>query len=163
MILHCPECRARHVDAGEFAMKPHHTHACQGCGFVWRPAIIPTVGVQFLPGLKDEKSPAAAPSATKASGGTLTVYPTAKAAYADEVERMRSSPTTERCRAARDRDLALVGAALEAAAQRICPNCQRGLDLYPLDDAGHHGQYRCSGVAIRAIDPAAIVAEVDRG
>ena len=53
MILHCPECHARHVDAGAFATKPHHTHACQSCGFAWRPAVVPTVGVQFLPGVRD--------------------------------------------------------------------------------------------------------------
>jgi hypothetical protein len=53
MILHCPECRARHIDAGEFATKWHHTHACQHCGMVWRPAIGPTIGVQFLPGFKN--------------------------------------------------------------------------------------------------------------
>ena len=53
MIIHCPDCGCRHVDKGEFATKPHHTHACQACGMVWRPAIVPTVGVQFLPGFKD--------------------------------------------------------------------------------------------------------------
>ena len=53
MLLWCPACGQRHVDAGEFATKPHHTHACQHCGMVWRPALGPTVGVQFLPGLKD--------------------------------------------------------------------------------------------------------------
>lgn len=53
MLLVCPECGARHVDKGEFAEKIHHTHACQECGMVWRPAIVPTVGVQFLPGFKD--------------------------------------------------------------------------------------------------------------
>ena len=53
MILHCPECGARHVDEGEFSIEPHHTHACQECGFVWRPARVDTVGVQFLPGYKD--------------------------------------------------------------------------------------------------------------
>lgn len=53
MILNCPACGARHVDAGRFATHPHHTHACQQCGMVWRPAIVPTVGVQFLPGFKD--------------------------------------------------------------------------------------------------------------
>lgn len=53
MLLWCPGCRLRHIDAGEFATKPHHTHACQGCGMVWRPAIVPTVGVKFLPGFKD--------------------------------------------------------------------------------------------------------------
>jgi hypothetical protein len=53
MLLWCPECRARHVDGGEFATKSHHTHACQTCGHVWRPAVVATVGVQFLPGFKD--------------------------------------------------------------------------------------------------------------
>ena len=63
MVLHCPECRARHIDEGEFATKPHHTHACQSCGLTWRPAIVPTVGVQFLPGFKND------PPATPASDG----------------------------------------------------------------------------------------------
>ena len=55
MILHCPECHNRHIDEGEFATKVHNTHACQFCGFVWLPAIVPTVGVQFLPGFKNEQ------------------------------------------------------------------------------------------------------------
>lgn len=54
MIINCPMCRARHIDKGEFATKIHHTHACQCCGFVWRPAVVATVGVEFLPGFKDE-------------------------------------------------------------------------------------------------------------
>jgi rubredoxin len=53
LILHCPLCHARHIDEGEFATKAHHTHACQSCGHVWRPAIAATVGVQFLPGFKN--------------------------------------------------------------------------------------------------------------
>ncbi len=61
MILNCPSCSARHIDVGAFATKIHHTHACQACGMVWRPAISPTVGVQFLPGFKDA-SPAREPS-----------------------------------------------------------------------------------------------------
>jgi rubredoxin len=52
MLLWCPECGVRHVDEGEFATKLHHTHACQDCGHVWRPAIIATRGVQFLPGFR---------------------------------------------------------------------------------------------------------------
>lgn len=55
MLLWCPECGERHVDVGEFATKPHHTHACQHCGHCWRPAIEPTCGVQFLPGFKNEE------------------------------------------------------------------------------------------------------------
>ncbi len=53
MLLWCPECQGRHVDVGEYETKPHHTHACQQCGHVWRPALVSTVGVQFLPGFKD--------------------------------------------------------------------------------------------------------------
>jgi hypothetical protein len=53
MLLHCPMCNARHIDEGEFATKPHHTHACQSCGMCWRPAIVATCGVQFLPGFKN--------------------------------------------------------------------------------------------------------------
>ena len=53
MLLWCPECGERHIDRGDFATKPHHTHACQECGMTWRPAVVPTVGVLFLPGFKD--------------------------------------------------------------------------------------------------------------
>jgi len=68
MILHCPECGERHVDVGEFATKLHHTHACQVCGMVWRPAIGPTVGVQFLPGFKNDP---ATPSEQAETCGTI--------------------------------------------------------------------------------------------
>lgn len=54
MIMHCPLCNGRHIDTGTFATKRHHTHACQHCGYVWRPAIVATIGVRFLPGFKDE-------------------------------------------------------------------------------------------------------------
>lgn len=53
MRLTCPSCNALHIDEGEFETKPHHTHACQHCGNVWRPAIVATVGVRFLPGFKN--------------------------------------------------------------------------------------------------------------
>ena len=53
LLLTCPWCGHRHIDEGEFAEKPHHTHACQNCGMCWRPSIIPTIGVQFLPGFKN--------------------------------------------------------------------------------------------------------------
>lgn len=54
MRLPCPDCGALHIDEGEFATRPHHTHACQECGAVWRPAVVHTVGVRFLPGFKNE-------------------------------------------------------------------------------------------------------------
>ena len=55
MIISCPACGARHIDEGEFATKAHHTHACQTCGVCWRPAIVATCGVRFLPGFKNEE------------------------------------------------------------------------------------------------------------
>ncbi len=54
MRLLCPECHELHIDVGMFATSPHHTHACQHCGNVWRPAVVATVGVRFLPGFKNE-------------------------------------------------------------------------------------------------------------
>lgn len=57
MRLQCPECHALHIDEGEFATKPHHTHACQSCGNVWRPAVRATIGVRFLPGFKNDEEP----------------------------------------------------------------------------------------------------------
>ncbi len=55
MMLWCPLCHTRHVDKGKFATHFHHTHTCQNptCGLTWRPAVVYTVGVQFLPGFKD--------------------------------------------------------------------------------------------------------------
>lgn len=53
MLLWCPNGH-RHIDEGKFATKPHHTHACQTCGIVWRPAKVDTVGVRFLPGYKND-------------------------------------------------------------------------------------------------------------
>lgn len=50
MLLACPVCHARHIDEGVYATKPHRTHVCQSCGMVWRPALVHTVGVDFLPG-----------------------------------------------------------------------------------------------------------------
>ena len=52
--LWCPACGGRHIDEGAFAEKPHHTHACQHCGMTWRPSVVATYGVRFLPGFKNE-------------------------------------------------------------------------------------------------------------
>lgn len=52
MILFCPNGH-RHIDEQDFAEVPHHTHACQECGLVWRPAKLNTHGVWFLPGYKN--------------------------------------------------------------------------------------------------------------
>lgn len=54
MILTCPMCGQRHIDEGAFETKVHHTHSCQTCGMTWRPTIVATVGVRFLPGFKSD-------------------------------------------------------------------------------------------------------------
>jgi ribosomal protein L32 len=56
MLLTCPICTERHIDEAAFAVKAHHTHACQNCGHVWRPAKINTHGVRFLPGYSNVES-----------------------------------------------------------------------------------------------------------
>lgn len=53
----CPECGQLHVDEGEWETRVHHSHSCQHCGLTWRPAVVPTVGVRFLPGFKNAKPP----------------------------------------------------------------------------------------------------------
>lgn len=45
LVLYCPECGAQHVDAGEWATRPHKTHQCQSCKAEWRPFLYATVGV----------------------------------------------------------------------------------------------------------------------
>jgi DNA-directed RNA polymerase subunit RPC12/RpoP len=35
-LLVCPKCNYRHMDLGEWATRPHHTHECQECKFKWR-------------------------------------------------------------------------------------------------------------------------------
>lgn len=54
LLLWCPCCNTRHIDEGENALRPHRTHACQNCGALWAVSVVPTVGVRFLPGCKNE-------------------------------------------------------------------------------------------------------------
>lgn len=72
MLLWCPQCHERHIDVGEFAYKPHETHSCQHCGMVWKPAKVPTCGVQFLPGYSNEhKAETPAPRVRSADEMTM--------------------------------------------------------------------------------------------
>jgi hypothetical protein len=49
MVLPCPECGTRHIDAPEpergWDNPPHRSHLCHECGCIWRPADVPTNGV----------------------------------------------------------------------------------------------------------------------
>ena len=68
--LTCPACGQLHVDE-EFATRPHHTHACQHCGMTWRPAVVPTVGVRFLPGFRDAATPDSASWPRRPAGAEI--------------------------------------------------------------------------------------------
>jgi hypothetical protein len=52
MVLHCPKCTTQHVDAPDpdkgWTNPPHKSHLCHKCGFIWRPADVPTVGVEKI-------------------------------------------------------------------------------------------------------------------
>ncbi len=65
MVLHCPNCGMQHIDKpepGQFISggpnagrvrrgwnnPPHRSHLCHGCGHIWRPADVPTNGVQAV-------------------------------------------------------------------------------------------------------------------
>jgi len=61
MILHCPACLHQHIDAPEpdivqdddpqtyrWTNPPHRSRLCGNCGFVWRPADVPTNGVETI-------------------------------------------------------------------------------------------------------------------
>lgn len=52
LLLFCPACFAQHVDTPNAARgwtnPPHRSHECQSCGYVWRPADVPTEGVAAL-------------------------------------------------------------------------------------------------------------------
>jgi len=89
MILHCPECWERHIDV-EMADKPHHTHACQHCGLTWRPAVVDTRGVQFLPGFKDVEP-------LRTLGWTIVDDPRVKAHAIDEMSRESDAKVIAEC------------------------------------------------------------------
>ncbi len=67
MVLHCPKCGVQHIDAPDreddpsmlavgithkafdgWTNPPHRSHLCHGCGHIWRPADVPTNGVQAV-------------------------------------------------------------------------------------------------------------------
>lgn len=52
MVLHCPKCHGQHIDepnpAKNLTNPPHRSHECQFCGTIWRPADVPTTGVNYI-------------------------------------------------------------------------------------------------------------------
>jgi hypothetical protein len=82
MVLHCPKCGLQHVDGDEskelsiggtlesgtvrvgWDNPPHRSHLCHGCGHIWRPADVPTNGVQAVKTTGNADSPIATPAPT---------------------------------------------------------------------------------------------------
>lgn len=53
MLLFCPNCGLKHVDepderTPDWTNPPHKSHLCHGCGCIWRPADVPTEGVNAI-------------------------------------------------------------------------------------------------------------------
>lgn len=53
MILFCPSCGEQHIDdpderTPDWTNPPHRSHLCHGCGHIWRPADVATVGVREI-------------------------------------------------------------------------------------------------------------------
>lgn len=84
MVLHCPACGMQHIDEKEFdgdrvdpypsstgeddpALSwdnpPHRSHLCHGCGYIWRPADVPTNGVAAVKTTGKADSPLATAAA----------------------------------------------------------------------------------------------------
>lgn len=77
MVLHCPACGLQHIDAPEgcpdspglcecrgphWKNPPHRSHLCSGCKHVWRPADVPTNGVDTIKTKGTKDSPIAVPT-----------------------------------------------------------------------------------------------------
>lgn len=96
MILNCPRCGMQHIDKPEvewaddasgftrspsWTNPPHRSHLCHGCGFIWRPADVPTNGVEAIKtkGKADMELSDAENTAqpTRAPGAGRTTTPTA--------------------------------------------------------------------------------------
>ena len=63
MVLFCPSCGKQHIDAPDpapWCWPPHRSHLCRGCGYTWRPADVPTNGVEAVKtaGKRDHPRPA---------------------------------------------------------------------------------------------------------
>lgn len=77
MVLFCPDCGLQHIDGpdvldgtvrvrGEdvpiWNNPPHTSHLCHGCGHIWRPADVPTNGVESVVTCGKNDSPLARPA-----------------------------------------------------------------------------------------------------
>ncbi len=70
MLLFCPNCGAQHIDAPDLSAgwknPPHRSHLCAGCGTIFRPADVPTNGVEKIKTRGERDTPGPFPSAREA-------------------------------------------------------------------------------------------------
>jgi len=81
MVLFCPKCGMQHIDEadpydmtyveggpGAWTNPPHRSHLCHGCGYIWRPADVPTNGVAAIKTKGKNDSPALPPAEASREG-----------------------------------------------------------------------------------------------
>lgn len=106
MVLHCPKCGMQHIDAPEDEIdmqcntnrvpglqwdnRPHRSHLCHGCGHIWRPADVPTNGVQTVKTKGKDDSPIAAPQPARDPAASKS-HDVAREASGGVVEALRSA------------------------------------------------------------------------
>ena len=78
MILFCPKCGLQHIDepdelTPDWQNPPHRSHLCHGCGCIWRPADVATVGVRAIEtkGKADTFDPASPRAAAEVGEGMV--------------------------------------------------------------------------------------------
>ncbi len=116
VLLFCPMCKKQHIDKLEpdgidWRTRPHRKHLYLGCGHVWKPCALHTVGVETLP---DEPTPPASPVSQDAPETTVrtktmraccpsiapdghTIHCTAKGAKCPGCGRVRGDVTKQKC------------------------------------------------------------------
>lgn len=89
MVLHCPACGMQHIDKADeidpyptpekdaawWGNPPHRSHLCRGCGHIWRPADVPTNGVEAVKTRGKNDSPIAAPPCGQVNDGHVCPTP----------------------------------------------------------------------------------------
>lgn len=80
MVLHCPVCGTQHIDQAteEWPNPPHRSHLCGSCGCIWRPADVPTVGVEHV-----------------TTGSVCDTWPLTAAERAELAERINATPNLQ--------------------------------------------------------------------
>lgn len=182
MVLHCPKCGLQHVDAPEdaecdgeavqslgWSNPPHKSHLCHGCSHIWRPADVPTNGVQAVKttGKADSPISQAEPAAGEQAGAVADIVSKLDDlldAYRDESLckqyngwwRIRDPQEVRREINALIDSLAAPGAAIAAREQGDAysdPACQRTHALNRQWDSGFDAGYK-TGAAPRDEAPA---------